>query len=238
MKRSDIIVAELKSRIVEKDLKPGDRLPQEKDLIDEFCASKATIRESLKTLEIQGLVTTKTGPGGGAFVTQTSVEKTMSLLSTYFYSNPLSISDIYQIRKILEPEMGASLVGGLSTAELERLRQTTTIYSSHTETAEDEFQQRLDEFSFHEVMADLCPNPLLSFNCLFMISLLKNLTICKQIYDHPNPELFEAGKYYQMALYEALKKETKKKFAGFCLNIWLSQKKSCLIARLKSQGIF
>lgn len=207
MKRSDIIVAELKSKIIEHNLKPGDRLPQEHELIAEFNASKATIRESLKALETQGIVSTKTGPGGGAFVTKASAEKAMSLLSAYFYGNPPCIEDIYFNRKLLEPELGASLVGRLSSEDLDRLRMTTTIYSSFAETPEAEHQQRLDEFSFHEVMAELCPNPLLSFQCLFMIKLLKELTICKQIYDEPNPDLFETGKFYQMALYEALKKE-------------------------------
>ena len=207
MKRSDIIVAELKSKIIAENLAPGDRLPQEHDLVAEFSASKATIRESLKALEIQGLIATKTGPGGGAFVTNTSAEKAMSLLSAYFYGNPPSIKDIYFNRKLLEPELGASLVGRLSADDLERLRHTTTIYSSFAETPEAEHQQRLDEFLFHEVMAELCPNPLLSFQCLFMIKLLKELTICKEIYDKPNSDLFETGKFYQMALYEALKKE-------------------------------
>jgi len=188
-------------------MKPGDRLPQEKDLITEFNASKATIRETLKTLEIQGLVNIKTGPGGGAFLSNTSVSKTMSLLSAYFYSTPLTIRNIYQMRKIMEPEMAASLVGNLSNTDLERLHRTTTIYSSHNETPEAEYQQRLDEFQFHEVMAELCSNPILSFNCLFLIKLLKELTICKEIYDQPNPDLFETGKYYQMALYDALRKE-------------------------------
>ena len=58
----------LKDWIAERGLKPGDRLPQERDLISRFGVSKGTIREALKALDAQGIIKTRTGPGGGAFI--------------------------------------------------------------------------------------------------------------------------------------------------------------------------
>lgn len=207
MKRSDSVAEIIKSWISERRLRPGDRLPQEKSLIEEFRVSKGTIREAMKALETQGLIVTRTGPGGGAFIADVPPNRAMALLSNYFYFKHLTIQDIYQLRILLEPEMAASLVGHLDSEDFARLKRTTTIYSSPVESSELEHQQRLDEFAFHEVLADHCPNPLLSFTCRFLIGLLKNLTICGQIYDRPNPELFQTGRFYQMSLYEALKKQ-------------------------------
>lgn len=61
------------------------------------------------------------------------------------------------------------------------------------------------------MLEDLCPNPLLSFVCHFLLNLLKNLDFCHEIYQKPNQDLFDTGRYYQMALYDALEMENKDK---------------------------
>lgn len=66
-KRSDIIADALKDYIAQKGLRPGERLPQEAELITLLGASKGTVREALKSMETQGIIATRTGPGGGAF---------------------------------------------------------------------------------------------------------------------------------------------------------------------------
>jgi len=50
----------IKSLIRDHDMKPGERLPQEPDLIGAFGVSKGTIREALKILETQGLIQMRT----------------------------------------------------------------------------------------------------------------------------------------------------------------------------------
>ncbi|TGG91332.1 FadR family transcriptional regulator [Natronospirillum operosum] len=206
-KRSDSVMEALKDWITEHQLRPGDRLPQEKDLLEQFNASKGTIREALKGLESQGLVVTRTGPGGGAFVADVPPDHAMSLLSNYFYFKDITIHDIYQLRVHLEPEMAASVVGRLTPEDFDRLQTTMTIYHAPPTTQEEEHNFRLAELSFHEVLVSLCPNPILSFTCHFLLGLLKNLRLCHDIYDLPNPELWETGKHYQMQLLEALKRE-------------------------------
>ena len=206
-KRSDQVTDALKAMIAEHRLKPGDRLPQEKALMEDFGAAKGTVREALKALETQGLISTRTGPGGGAFVADVPPDRAMSLLANYFYFKQITIHDIYQLRVHLEPEMAASVVGRLQEADFRRLQTTMTVYDVPPTNQEEEHALRLAELSFHEVLVDLCPNPILSFTCHFLLGLLKNLRLCHDIYDLPNPELWETGKYYQMQLIGALKRE-------------------------------
>ena len=59
----------IKQSILSDAMLPGDRLPQEPTLIERFQVSKGTVREALKILETQGIIRTRTGPGGGAFIT-------------------------------------------------------------------------------------------------------------------------------------------------------------------------
>lgn len=207
-KRSDQVADALKQMIADHRLKPGDRLPQEKDLLTQFTASKGTVREALKALETQGLIITRTGPGGGAFVADVPPDHAMSLLANYFYFKQITIHDIYQLRVNLEPELAASVVGKLTDDDFQRLQNTMTIYHSPPTNQSEEHGQRIAELSFHEVLVDLCPNPILSFTCHFLLGLLKNLRLCHDIYDLPNPELWETGRHFQMQLLSALKQES------------------------------
>lgn len=203
-KRPQEISERLKDWIVDHRLKPGDRLPQERELMDLFKASKSTVREALGALQTQGLIKTRTGPGGGAYIAEMDSRRAMELLGNYFFFAQPSISDIYVLRKQLEPEMAASLVGRLSEADFERLRATIRLYDHPPENLGEEYRQRLAELDFHSVLAELCPNPVLGFFCGFLQNLLRNLTICRSIYGTPNPDLRETGLNYQIQLLSAL----------------------------------
>ncbi|WEX08211.1 FCD domain-containing protein [Chelativorans sp. AA-79] len=204
-KRPAVICDEIKDWIVKQNLKPGDRLPQEKVLIERFRASKGTMREALHSLEAQGLVTTRTGPGGGIFVSALGENRAMELLANYFFFRQPSLADIYAMRCQLEPELAASLVGRLGEEDYQRLEETMRVYDHPAETVGEEYQQRMAELDFHAVLAELCPNALLGFMCGFLQTLLRNLTVCRRIYDRPNPALRETGLSYQTRLIEALK---------------------------------
>lgn len=206
-KRPMIIAEHIKDWIVEHELRPGDRLPGERDLIERFQASKGTIREALKVLEAQGLIYTRTGPGGGTFVEALSEHQAMELLGNYFFFRNPTIGDIYALRKLLEPELAASLVGHLPEAGFKRLEQTMQIYTDPPGDLEEERRQRRAELDFHGILAEHCPNPVLAFQCRFLQSLLRHLAVCKKIYERPNPDLRESGLSYQVRLLRALRRE-------------------------------
>ena len=96
-KRSDLVADQIKEAIISKKLPPGERLSDEKDFLKTYRVSKGTMREALKSLEVQGLVNIKTGPGGGASVARVSAEKTNELLWNYFFQEtcPWRISMLY-----------------------------------------------------------------------------------------------------------------------------------------------
>jgi len=203
--RADAIAAQIRDLISLHGLKPGDRLPQ--DWLSERAlqASKGTVREAMKALQTQGLIRTRTGPGGGTFVTALSGEQAIDLLSNLFLFERPSIADIYALRKELEPELAAGLAGRLDEAAFEALHATIRLYEKEPETIEEEFQQRLSELDFHAVLASFSDNRLLAFVCIFLQRLLRDMAVCRAIYMTPNPELRETALNYQVQLIRVLR---------------------------------
>ena len=186
-------------------MRPGDRLPSEQDLIARFGMSKGTIREATRILEAQGLVRTRTGPGGGAFVHEVSVERARALLGNFFYFKNLSIADIYEVRLALEPELAASLAGKLGPEELALLEENILAHDTPPGTAEEERAQHVASLRFHELLASFGKNELLRFIVGFMASMLADLTVYRRLYEPRNYELWRKGRDYQSALIEALR---------------------------------
>lgn len=202
--RPQAVAETIKDWITSRGLQPGDRLPQEPQLIRELGVSKGTIREALKVLETQGLIRTRTGPGGGAFITEVGDDLASALLANHFFFKNISIADIYEMRIALEPRLARDLAGRITPEQIEMLRACMRVYSAPPATVEEEREQRVAELEFHETLAGFSDNPILGFTCGFLVRLLKDLTVCRRIYDQPNPKLRERGISYQEQLIEAL----------------------------------
>lgn len=200
------VADEIKQWVVERDLKQGDKLPNESEMIAEFGVSKGTVREALRILEAQGLIVTKTGPGGGSIVGEVSAERARSLLANYFYFQNLSVADIYQMRKALEPELVASLAGHLSAEQIDELQALAERHPEPARSAEEEKQQHISSLEFHARLADFSDNRLLGFVIGFMARILTDLTVFRGLYDPPNIDLWRKGREHQLQLVEALRR--------------------------------
>mgnify|MGYP000344969035 CR=1 FL=1 len=195
----------IKDWVVEQGLQAGDRLPSEPELIERFGMAKGTIREAMRILEAQGLIKTRTGPGGGSFVHEVSKERARALLGNYFYFKNLTIADIYQLRRALEPELVASLAGKLSEEALGELEDNIAIYSEPARTLEEEREHHIASLRFHALLAAQSENALLAFLIDFMVNMLGDLTVYRRLYSPPNIELWSKGRDYQQRLVMALR---------------------------------
>ena len=63
------IVNQLKAAILSGRFKPGERMPTERELTEQFQVSRVVVREAIRELEIKGFVKILQGPSGGAYVT-------------------------------------------------------------------------------------------------------------------------------------------------------------------------
>ena len=72
---SNLVADQIRLLIHDGRLSPGDRLPCERQLSEQFGVSRAVVREALRGLEANGLVTVKLGARGGAFVTAPTIQQ-------------------------------------------------------------------------------------------------------------------------------------------------------------------
>ncbi|MDW7711740.1 MAG: FCD domain-containing protein [Deferrisomatales bacterium] len=99
-KISDAIVRQLESLILEGTLKPGERLPPERDLAHRLEVSRPSLREALQKLETLGLVETR--QGGGTYVGAVLAPTLTDPLVHLFQRHPETVYDLLEFRQALE----------------------------------------------------------------------------------------------------------------------------------------
>ena len=67
---SDEVTAQIRERIASGELKPGDKLPSEREMAESLQVSRGAVREAMRSLELRGLVDLQLGVKGGAFIGQ------------------------------------------------------------------------------------------------------------------------------------------------------------------------
>lgn len=107
------IVQQLKDYFAKGELKPGDKLPSERELAEQFNCSRVSVRQALTLLEAQGLVVRKVG-GGTYKVSDADFEVTQ--LVNILKPDEETFEEPLEVRRLLEPKI-ASLAAKRATRE-------------------------------------------------------------------------------------------------------------------------
>ena len=110
---SDEIVNQVKDLISQGKLKPGDRIPPERELVKEFGVSRPSLREALNSLVAMGFLEIK---GKRTFIRSVASESVQNPLFLLIKTDTQKIFDLIEVRKALEA-WGAFLAAQRSTEE-------------------------------------------------------------------------------------------------------------------------
>src|SRR3954470_21899635 len=89
--------------IVERDREPGDALESEAAMLGRFGVSRASLREALRILETQGLITIKPGPGGGPSVGAVDSRDFGRMATLFFQVLRVNLGSVVEPRLVMEP---------------------------------------------------------------------------------------------------------------------------------------
>jgi GntR family transcriptional regulator, transcriptional repressor for pyruvate dehydrogenase complex len=176
-KRGDQVAELIKGWINDGRLRPGVRLSKEAELQQLFNVSRGSMRDALKALEVQGLVSLSTGPEGGATITRVPLARAFQALQNYLFFESISLEDIYAVRRVLEPLLAAGAVAHLTDADLEALERSVEVCEPFVASHEDALDQRHEDIHFHDVLAAANPNAFLRCVCLIINQMLHSLVI-------------------------------------------------------------
>lgn len=153
------IAGQLRHAILSGAVAPAERLPNEVDLAEIFHTSRATVREALRVLDAEGLITTRKGVKGGSFVAQPSAADTAERLRADLnrLSPSLSLDDFMEIRSFIEVP-GARLAAIRRTPEELRVLMST-IPTTRARLDDQEFYGANRDF--HSELIRMCHNPLM-----------------------------------------------------------------------------
>ncbi len=104
---AEMIADQLRRRILAGTLADGSLLPKQEELIDEFRVSKPSMREALRILETEGLITVQRGNVGGAIVHVPQAANAAYMLGLVLQSRQVTLADVGAALKHIEPVCAA-----------------------------------------------------------------------------------------------------------------------------------
>lgn len=92
------ICDQIRAELASGSLRPGDKLPAERELAEQFGVSRLAVREALRSLEVSGIIALQKGVKGGAFIREGSPERLTQSMRDMFYLGRISLRSLTEAR--------------------------------------------------------------------------------------------------------------------------------------------
>ncbi len=151
------IVQQIEASILDGTLKPGDQMPPERELAEQFGVSRTAVREAIKALREKGLL--EAYSGRGTFVTDgtsQAVRQSFDLMVKVGQGDGLQYLE--EIREMLEPEIAALAASRMEEQHLATMRAAVATMERSLRDPEAYIEADLD---FHLALAEAAGNPLI-----------------------------------------------------------------------------
>jgi GntR family transcriptional repressor for pyruvate dehydrogenase complex len=153
----DAIAHQLETRILEGSLKPGDRLPAERELAIELGVSRPSLREAIKKLVSRELLVSR--HGGGTYVTDRLEASFIDPWQQLIDQHPFLQDDVLEFRYLLEASAAELAAQRATDTDLERLEQAYVRLDA-AYLGDDRSAQVAADVAFHLTVAESAHNAL------------------------------------------------------------------------------
>lgn len=190
------IVQQVEESIHKGAMKPGDQLPPERELAQQFGVSRTAVREAVKALREKGLV--EAYPGRGTFITDgTSYSMRQSLDRMLRVGQAEGSVLLAEVREILEPEIAGMAATRADAEDLASMREQVRIMDDARKDPDAFIEADLD---FHLTLAEAAANPIILSLIDSIVGLLREQRMgIFQVEGGP-----ERGQYHHKKILEAI----------------------------------
>jgi GntR family transcriptional regulator, transcriptional repressor for pyruvate dehydrogenase complex len=150
------IVQQVEESIHKGTLKPGDQLPPERELAEQFGVSRTAVREAVKALHEKGLV--EAFPGRGTFITDGTSYTIRQSLDRITRKGHEGFAYLAEVRAILEPEIAVLATSRVKEEDLQALREQVQVMDQAKNDPDAFIEADLD---FHLTLAEAAGNPII-----------------------------------------------------------------------------
>ncbi len=170
-KLNEQIVARVKELIFSNQLRVGDKLPPERELMAQIGVSRAVVREALRSLEQSGLVEIRQGATGGAFVVSNLDKPIYNAVFNLYSQGKLTLDHFVKTRKAIECSSVREAAERATEEDIARLREINRL-SMEAAGTDDSHKHRQHAETFHVTLAEISGNYL---NKLFVQAMFQML---------------------------------------------------------------
>jgi DNA-binding FadR family transcriptional regulator len=150
------IADELRSLIASGELGEGDSLGREPELVERFGVSRPSLREALRILEAEGLVTVVRGVRGGVVVHAPHEQMAARTAALVLQTNGVPLDDVVEARVLIEPLAARRIAGMPDRRRL--VDELRPLVARQAEYTADSGRFRLANARFHERLVALAGN--------------------------------------------------------------------------------
>jgi GntR family transcriptional regulator, transcriptional repressor for pyruvate dehydrogenase complex len=154
--KPQLIADELRSLIVSGELSEGDWLGKEPELVKRFAVSRPSLREALRILETEGLITVVRGLHGGVVVHQPDERMTARTAALVLRARNVSLADVFEARSLLEPVAAREIASKRSRRAI--VAELGALIDEQEEAIEDPEAFGVANARFHERLVSLAGN--------------------------------------------------------------------------------
>jgi GntR family transcriptional repressor for pyruvate dehydrogenase complex len=148
---------QIRQMIKEGQLAPGDQLLPERELAETLGVSRTSIRQALAVLDGRGVI--EITPRDGAYVRRQSLKDTVEPLTQILFQERSQVSDLFEVREIIETQAVRLVALRRDEADLERLRRLNREYERDLRHGDLAFEANS---RFHCAIVETAKNPLLT----------------------------------------------------------------------------
>ena len=153
------IVDQIENAVARGDLKPGERLPSERELVTQFGASRSTVREALRVLESGGVVRSRPGDPHGPEVLPFSPAALTKQMTRLAQVDELSLAELVSFRMILDGSASMLAARLRTESELAEMGRTIAAMDTAIDVGFAQFSEA--DVAFHDAVAQASRNTLI-----------------------------------------------------------------------------